>query len=772
MAAVELSTSPAGLFYGSLVLKQPLKVLIIDDSEDAALLLVRHLQASGYRPMHERVDKKDALAPFLEKRRWDVVLCDHATPGLSSVEALRTVRRYDPHVPLVVVAGAAGEGEVVQLVKLGVQDVVLKDNLARLKPVIARELAEAQMRRGKAEADVRLVGAIESIAEGMALYDADDRLILCNRRYREILDRCAAHITPGALFEDILRHAVLHGQLEDTGPEPEAFIQTRLARHRDPGAPFEQKLSDGRWTRVEERRTADGGIISVLTDITDRKKLDRMKSEFVSVVGHELRTPLTSIKGSLALLESRATGELSPKAAAMIGIAHRNSDRLVRLVNDILDLQKIEAGKMQFGFDTVGVRPLLEQAVAANRTYANEHGADIKLRGSAGGMRVLADSERLMQVLSNLLSNAAKFSPAGGTITIAARRMGDSVRISVADQGPGIPEDFRDHIFQKFVQADSSDTRKLGGTGLGLSIAKAIVESHGGTIGFDSAEGRGTTFFFDLPVWRPEEAKRATSQDMPRPKLLVCDDDAKVRARLKELIGELGCDVETCATAAEARQLLRDGGFTAMTLDVAFPNRDGIKLIREVRQHPQTQELPIIVVSAKARGPRPGLNVGAVKILDWLEMPIDRQRLKRSIGRVIEKTARRRPRILHIEDDDDHRYIVSQAVGDLADIETATKRKDAQRRLRNPDYDLVIMDLLLPDGSGESLLPLIHAHGRSAPPVLIFSVKEVPQSVLENTAGALIKSRASNNTLKEQIEQLLSTAMVTQDVPLLANAGG
>jgi len=269
------------------------------------------------------------------------------------------------------------------------------------------------------QADVRLGSAIECIAEGIALYDSEDRLILCNQRYREILDRCKPYIISSAHYEDILRHAVLNGQFGETSADLEGFIQKLLAGHRGSRESFEQKFSDGRWVRIEERQTKSGGIISVLTDVTERKKLDMMKGEFISIVGHELRTPLTAIKGSLALLESRAAGELSAKAAAMINIAHKNSDRLVRLINDILDLQKIESGKMQFEFGNVAVETLLEQAVSANRSFAEGYDVGIELNEPPDSMLVLGDSDRLMQVMTNLLSNAVKFSPSGGTITVA-----------------------------------------------------------------------------------------------------------------------------------------------------------------------------------------------------------------------------------------------------------------------------------------------------------------------------------------------------------------
>ena len=241
-----------------------------------------------------------------------------------------------------------------------------------------------------------------------------------------------------------------------------------------------------------------------------------MKHEFVSVVSHELRTPLTSIQGSLALLNAGVTGELPPRARSMVSIGLQNSERLLRLINDILDMEKIESSKMEFAFEPLSVHGLIERAVAENRAFLDQYKLRIKVEhAAAADVEVRGDSGRLMQVLANLLSNAAKYSPEGGVITVGADAAEEAVRIWVKDEGPGIPDSFHERIFQKFSQADASDTRQKSGTGLGLSITKAIVERHGGTIGFKTADRAGTTFYFDLPIDR-EEATSGRKQRSAR----------------------------------------------------------------------------------------------------------------------------------------------------------------------------------------------------------------------------------------------------------------
>ncbi|MEJ2117026.1 MAG: ATP-binding protein, partial [Alphaproteobacteria bacterium] len=248
---------------------------------------------------------------------------------------------------------------------------------------------------------------------------------------------------------------------------------------------------------------------AIITDLTELKKLDKMKDEFVSTVSHELRTPLTSIKGALGLLDSPVLGELPEQAKSMIRIAHNNSDRLVRLINDILDIEKIEAGKMNFTLKEVELLPFLARVVDANRAYALQFMVMIELSLIDENSKIIGDPDRLEQVVTNLLSNAVKYSPKGGRVFVTAEGRANTVRISIRDEGSGIPEEFQKKIFSKFAQADSSDTRAHSGTGLGLAISKAIVEHHGGTIGFNTTENNGTTFYFDLPL------TKAKTEDAP-----------------------------------------------------------------------------------------------------------------------------------------------------------------------------------------------------------------------------------------------------------------
>ena len=250
-------------------------------------------------------------------------------------------------------------------------------------------------------------------------------------------------------------------------------------------------------TELEERRRTEAML---LQSKEEAEKANAAKSEFLALASHELRTPLTSIKGSLALMVGGALGSLPDKAKGMLIIANRNTDRLINLVNDILDVERIESGGLEYNFQPLNLSDLVTEAVEANNGYAEQYGVTFALGEITANVTVSGDGDRLTQVVANLLSNAAKFSPEGAAVQISVSQDGGTANVAIADTGSGIPEHLRDHIFGRFTQVDASNTRAKGGTGLGLNISRSIAEHHGGNIDFVSEVGTGTTFFFTLPV--------------------------------------------------------------------------------------------------------------------------------------------------------------------------------------------------------------------------------------------------------------------------------
>lgn len=301
------------------------------------------------------------------------------------------------------------------------------------------------------------------------------------------------------------------GKLVDAFPLKDSDIQAGGRHFRISVSPFLRR-DDTAGQEVLHRLLVQASDVSLEVSALEKvnrelmhhaaelNKVERMKSDFISTMSHELRTPLTSIRGSLGLLAGGVGGELPVQAKALVDIAHRNSERLILLVNDILDMEKIESGKMEFDMRPVKLMPMLEQALERNCAYGEQFKVSYEIGRGLPEAMVRVDANRLMQVFANLLSNAAKFSPAGGKVSVEVARTGERIRVEVKDHGSGIPDEFKEHIFQKFAQADSSDARKNSGSGLGLSIAKAMVEQMGGSIGFDSRPDILTVFFIELPV--------------------------------------------------------------------------------------------------------------------------------------------------------------------------------------------------------------------------------------------------------------------------------
>ena len=262
------------------------------------------------------------------------------------------------------------------------------------------------------------------------------------------------------------------------------------------------------WSSIRDPATCK--IYASAQDITERQQLDQLKREFVSTVSHELRTPLTSISGALALVSSGVLGAVPVQAQQMLQLASSNCQRLSSLINDLLDIEKLAAGMMQFDLQPISVLALLQQSLEENQHYGYQRGVTLQLSAGpeAAAWLINIDKFRFAQVLANLLSNAVKFSPDGAAVQVRLSQQQQQVTIAVQDQGPGIPDDFKPLIFQRFSQADSSDARQKGGTGLGLALAKQLTESMQGQIGFDSVAGQGTCFYLQFLLSDTAAAQR------------------------------------------------------------------------------------------------------------------------------------------------------------------------------------------------------------------------------------------------------------------------
>jgi PAS domain S-box-containing protein len=499
------------------------------------------------------------------------------------------------------------------------------------------------------------------------------------------------------------------------------------------------------------------GFFSLGTDITELRRIDRMKTEFVSTVSHELRTPLTSIRGSLGLISGGVAGELPEAVKSLVGIAKSNCERLIRLINDILDSEKIESGKLRLDLQVVDIRQLVQQALAANEGFASQHGVSLVMRAPETPLHVRIDSDRMTQVLTNLLSNAVKFSPAGSPVEVRLSRTAQKVRVEVVDVGPGIPQEFHSRIFQKFSQADSSDTRQKGGTGLGLNISRALVEKMDGTIGFTSAAGAGTTFFFEMPEWtnpvpllKPLRPPAASS----RPRILICEGDADVAKLISMMLGKAGFDSDMTFSAEQALACLASNTYDAVTVDLKLPGQNGVAFIGQLREDERTRNLPVVVISAMAEQGQLQFNRKPHTVSDWLKKPIDESLLIHSLRRAVSSMDAGKPRILHVEDDLDIQRITAAIAQDFASFEFAATLDEARARLREHPFDLVLLDLALGSHSGWDLFEDID-NLDPRPPVIVFSAGDVDPADRGQADAILVKAHTSNSELLNTIQRVL-----------------
>ncbi|GAB3468772.1 PAS domain S-box protein [Polaromonas eurypsychrophila] len=623
-----------------------------------------------------------------------------------------------------------------------------RDNTEMRRVSEALRSSEAQLRE-----------ITDTVPALIAYIDAGHHFRFHNRAYEEAFGRAYEEIdgkhmreVMGAQFYESLRARVD----EVLSGYPVVYERTQVTArggHRDYVVNYFPRYSD------EDGRVI--GFYSLASDVTELKRIDRMKSEFVSTVSHELRTPLTSIRGSLGLISGGVAGQLPEAVKTLVGIAKNNCERLIRLINDILDIEKIESGKMRLDLQVVALKPLMVQALAANEGFGAAQNVGLNLHFPDDELQVHADSDRLIQVVTNLLSNAMKFSPSGNPVEVHVTRDGIGVRVEVRDRGPGIPEEFHKRIFQKFSQADSSDTRQKGGTGLGLNISRAIVERMGGHIGFHTKVDVGTIFFFELPEWKdlPEPVPSPTLPS-GRPRVLVCEDDRDIARLICMMLEKGGFEADKVYNAAQAQACLALNSYAAMTVDLKLPDQDGITLIRTLRSQENTRNLPIVVVSAMAGEGQIQFNNQLLSVSNWLDKPIDENLLILGLRRAIDGMAEGKPRILHVEDDLDIQRITAAIMQDFATFEFAATLDEARVRLLNQRFDLVLLDLTLPGGSGWDLLADIEALDRP-PPVVVFSATEVDRDESSRAAAVLVKAQTSNDELLQTLQRVLTQGLAS-----------
>ncbi|MBD2295577.1 response regulator [Anabaena sphaerica FACHB-251] len=501
----------------------------------------------------------------------------------------------------------------------------------------------------------------------------------------------------------------------------------------------------------------------ILRDITDRKQVEKMKDEFVSVVSHELRTPLTSIHGSLGMLTSGLLPTDSEQGKRLLQIATDSTERLVRLINDILDIERIESGKVKMERENCNLEDLIKSVVNIMQPLANKAGVNLSISGLS--VQLWADPDRIVQTLTNLLSNAIKFSSSGSTVSLMTELKEDEVLVTVKDTGRGIPADKLDSIFERFQQVDSSDSRNHDGTGLGLAISKSIVQQHGGQIWVESVLNKGSNFYFTMPILAGSQTAKLGNSDFEEtlitnqhsPLVLVCDDDAMIRTEVKRLLEQGGYRVITVERGEEAIAQAVAQHPDVILLDLLMPGMNGWETMASLKERSDTQDIPIVICSVYKPNKS---NQSNADFVDWLSKPVEENSLLNSLRKVVSELSRKL-RILIVEDDKDLADLLATLFS-RHDIETfiAKTGREAIHLSQKVNPDLLILDLILPESDGFTVVDWLKKHNQLFNiPVVVYSAKDLDDSERHRLklghTEFLTKGRVTTQEFEQRVMDLL-----------------
>lgn len=622
-------------------MSKPLRVLIVEDSEDDTELIVYQLERGGYAPIYQRVDSLAAMTAALEQQQWDVVLADHSLPQFSGRAALTLLQEKGLDLPFIIVSGSIGDEIAVAAMKAGAHDYLMKGNLSRLVPAVDRELQEAASRRDRQQIQSELKDsedrwqlALSGSNDGIWDWNIKTNEVFFSPRWKEMLGYAEDEITnhfdswSNLVHPDDLGMVTL--ALQDHLAGKTEFYTTEC-RMRCQDECYKWILSRGQalWDEAGNPTRMVGSH----TDITPTKQMEaalrqqaenlaqvnRLKDEFLAVVSHELRTPLNAILGWSNILQNRKIDKDTTVRA--LETIERNAKLQKQLVEDLLDVSRIIQGNIDLKVSPVNLIPIIESAVATVRIAAEAKAIQLKLRLDRSVGLVNGDANRLQQVFWNLLANAIKFTPACGLVEVqlsaVSGNMGESspptttAQIQVIDTGIGIKAEFLPYVFDRFRQENSSTTRTYGGLGLGLALVRHLVELHGGTVNVDSpGEGKGTTFTVKIPLLQESSkagdlssSEEVTPHSLNGLQILVVDDDADSREFLDFALTSYGAEVLAAACASEAIAAFKQFNPDVLVSDLGMPGEDGYTLIRMVRmlESKQGKNIPAIALTGYAR---------------------------------------------------------------------------------------------------------------------------------------------------------------------------
>jgi PAS domain S-box-containing protein len=497
------------------------------------------------------------------------------------------------------------------------------------------------------------------------------------------------------------------------------------------------------------------GAVVTFRDDSQRRAIERMKDEFISVVSHELRTPLTSIRGALGLLANGLADRSSAKGQRMLEIAVSNTERLIRLINDILDIERIDSGKVTLVRTSVATAEVLR--IVADLMWPLAEKAEVRLDIDAESTaEIWADCDQVVQTLSNLVNNAIKFSPAGTTVAVTAEESANEVTFRIRDHGRGIPKENIDSIFERFQQVNASDSRDKGGSGLGLTICRSIVRQHGGQIGVESVLGEGSTFHFTIPTSRLVVATPSNFASAP-PRVLVCDDEEPGREAMRVILERHGYSVVAVASGTELIEALPSSKPDVILLDLFMPDMSGWETLALLKSDPSTATIPVVISHAREGDQQKG----SFDIAGWVTQESDAIGLMASIEGAL-GSGGRQALILVVEDDLDLARVICESF-ERHGIKTAhaANGHDAIALSNQMTPDLVILDVGLPDLDGFAVVHSLRGKNRLRNvPLVIYSANDPTPPERERLrlgpTEFMIKSRVRPEEFERRVVELLN----------------
>jgi PAS domain S-box-containing protein len=491
---------------------------------------------------------------------------------------------------------------------------------AGIRDVTERRKLERENRR----ANAYLTSAVDAVRDAFALYDEQDKLVMLNSAARQLLGGAIDGPVVGKSFEELLAGALRGGVFDFSNETREALHARWLAYHRAPVGTIEVRTGIGRYLRVSAMKTAEHGTVSTIADITeDVQRAEELraaretaeaasaaKSEFLSSMSHELRTPLNAILGFAQLLERDRKQPLTERQHERLDHVMRGGEHLLRLIDDVLDLSRIEAGRITVSTEQVDAGAVIDETVATLEPLALRTAIAIEREVPTGLPRANADRTRLSQILMNLGSNAIKYNRQGGHVRFVASARGAAIRIAVIDDGIGIPPDKQDRVFEPFQRA-GQEAGPIEGTGIGLTITKRLAEMMHGRVGFTSEVGRGSEFWVEVPAHHEAAAEAAAPARVAaqsplaapgvRHKIVYVEDNPSNIAFMEELVGDLpAVELVTAPTAEIGLELVRAHHPAVVIMDINLPGMSGLEAMRRLREWPETRDIPVIALSAAA----------------------------------------------------------------------------------------------------------------------------------------------------------------------------